>query len=98
MKINIAVVDDHVLFRTGVVSLLKDHERIHVTIQASNGRELLHALKQQPAPPHIVLLDIQMPEMNGIQTTQALKDLYPDMKIIILTMHNEDEFIYDLMS
>jgi DNA-binding NarL/FixJ family response regulator len=97
MKINIAVVDDHILFRTGVVSLLKDHERIQVTIQASNGKELLSTLKQY-ALPHIVLLDIQMPEMNGIQTTQALKELYPDIKIIILTMHNEDEFIYDLMS
>ena len=96
MKINIAVVDDHILFRTGVISLLKDHDRIHVCLEASNGKELLLALGQHV--PDIVLLDIQMPEMNGIQTTQALKELYPDIKIIILTMHNEEEFIYDLMS
>lgn len=96
MKINIAVVDDHILFRTGVISLLKDHDRIQVVIQASNGRELLEALNYHT--PDIVLLDIQMPEMNGIQTTQTLKEAYPDIKIIILTMHNEEEFIYDLMS
>ncbi len=96
MKIKIAVVDDHLLFRAGVVSLLKDHDQINVIIQASNGKELLSSLKDNR--PDVVLLDIQMPEMNGIQTTQALKELYPDMKIIILTMHNEDEFIYDLMS
>jgi DNA-binding NarL/FixJ family response regulator len=96
MKINIAVVDDHILFRSGVVSLLKDQDHINVTIQAANGKELLNALKHQQ--PDIVLLDIQMPEMNGIQTTQALKELYPEIKIIILTMHHEDEFIYDLMS
>lgn len=96
MKINIAVVDDHILFRTGVISLLKDQDRIHVSLEASNGKELLLALEHHQ--PDIVLLDIQMPEMNGIQTTQALKELYPDIKIIILTMHNEEEFIYDLMS
>jgi DNA-binding NarL/FixJ family response regulator len=96
MKIKIAVVDDHILFRAGVVSLLKDHDQINVIIQASNGKELLSSLKDNR--PDVVLLDIQMPEMNGIQTTQALKELYPDIKIIILTMHNEDEFIYDLMS
>ena len=96
MKIKIAVVDDHILFRSGVVSLLKEHDHLHVCIQASNGRELLDQLENDV--PDLVLLDIQMPVMNGIETTSALKEIYPDIKIIILTMHNESEFIYDLMS
>lgn len=95
-KVKIAVVDDHVLFRTGIVSLLRDYDDFDVIFQASNGIELLAALKN--AKPDIVLLDIQMPEMDGIKATVTLKELYPDIKIIILTMHNADEFIFDLMS
>lgn len=95
-KVRIAVVDDHILFRTGIVSLLRDYDDFDVIFQSSNGVELLAAL--QNSKPDIVLLDIQMPEMDGIKATVALKELYPDIKIIILTMHNADEFIFDLMS
>lgn len=96
MKVKIAVVDDHLLFRTGIVSLLKDYDNLDVLFQASNGLELLEAVKKNM--PDVVLLDIQMPEMDGIRATVSLKELYPEIKIIILTMHNGDEFIFDLMS
>lgn len=94
--IKIAVVDDHHLFRAGLVALLKDHEDLKVVIQASNGKDLFVQLKR--TSPQIVLLDIEMPEMDGMETTLMLREKYPDIKIIILTMHNEDEFVFDLIN
>jgi DNA-binding NarL/FixJ family response regulator len=93
--IKIAVVDDQLLFRAGIVSLLKDFEEFDVVVQASHGKELLEKLKRHT--PHVVLLDIEMPEMNGVETVIALRQTHPKIKIIILTMHNDEEFIFDLM-
>src|SRR6218665_979535 len=104
-NINIAVVDDHHLFRAGLISLLKDYGHLNVTIQASGGKDLFRQLKNMSESakmrhnlPDVVLLDIQMPEMNGIETTIQLQQDYPGLKIIILTMHNEEGFIFDLMN
>lgn len=102
-NINIAVVDDHYLFRAGIISLLKDYEDLNVVIQASNGKDLFKQLKNytesaKRSLPDVILLDIQMPEMDGIETTIQLQKDYPDIKIVILTMHNEEEFIFDLMN
>lgn len=101
-KINIAVVDDHNLFREGIVALLKDYQDLEVVVQAEDGKQFVKWLdtvkKSAGNLPHIVLLDIQMPEMNGIETTIYLQQFYPDIKIIILTMHNEEELIFDLMN
>jgi len=94
-KKTIAVVDDHALFREGLVSLLKEYEEFDIVFQASDGKELLDGLKK--VKPDIVLLDIQMPVMDGIETTVQIKKKYPSIKIIILTMHNEEGLIFDLM-
>ena len=94
--IKIGLVDDQPLFRAGIHSLLKDFDNLQVILEASNGKELFDLLKRQK--PHVILLDIEMPEMNGIETTILLKEKYPDIKVIILTMHNEEEFIFDLMT
>jgi DNA-binding NarL/FixJ family response regulator len=94
--IKIALVDDQQLFRAGINSLLKDYDNLQVILEASNGKELFDQLRR--LKPHVVLLDIEMPEMNGIEATQILKEKYPDIKVIILTMHNEEEFIFDLMT
>lgn len=103
--INVAVVDDHHLFRAGLVSLLKDYEELNVVMQASGGKDLLKQLKNYSESgkpryslPDVVLLDIQMQEMNGVETTLRLQQDYPGIKIIILTMHNEEGFIFDLMN
>lgn len=94
-KMSIAVVDDHALFREGLVSLLKEYKEFDIVLQASNGKELLDGLKKNK--PQIVVLDIQMPVMDGIETTIQLRKKYPNIKIIILTMHNEEGLIFDLM-
>lgn len=96
MNVKIAVVDDHLLFRNGIVSLLKEYDFMDIVFQASNGLELLKMVGDNR--PDVVLLDIQMPGMDGITATVRLKELYPEVKIIILTMHNEDEYIFDLMT
>lgn len=99
MKKKIALVDDHDLFRRGLMSLLKEFEEIDVMMQAVNGKDFFEQLgKLAPAKhPHIVLLDIQMPLMDGIQTTVMLRKKYPNIKIIMLTMHNEEQLVYSLM-
>jgi len=94
--IKVGLVDDQQLFRAGINSLLKEFDNIQVVMEASNGKELFDQLKRQK--PHIILLDIEMPHMNGIETTILLKEKFPDIKVIILTMHNEEEFIFDLIT
>ncbi|MGZ4037828.1 MAG: response regulator, partial [Bacteroidia bacterium] len=94
-KINVAVVDDQHLFRQGMVSLLKEFRELNVMMEASNGRELMMQLQHQM--PDVILLDLEMPVMDGIETTELLKSKYPALKIIILTMHNEEEMIVHLI-
>lgn len=94
-KITIAVVDDQYLFRQGMISLLKEFDDLAVITEASNGKELLEKMKLKL--PDIVLLDLEMPVMDGIETTIAIKHRYPKVKIIILTMHTDDEFIVHLL-
>lgn len=94
-KIKLAVVDDQLLFRRGLISLIKEFEEFDIVIEAQNGKELVDAIKKRK--PHIVLLDLQMPVMDGIETTAYLNEKYPDIKVLILTMHDDDEFILHLI-
>lgn len=96
-KINIAVVDDLQLFRQGLISLLKETKNLNIDFEAENGHDLFEKLKTRYQLPDIILLDIEMPELDGIETTIKLKVKYPDIKIIILTMHDEEEMIVHLI-
>jgi DNA-binding NarL/FixJ family response regulator len=93
--INIAVVDNHVLFRKGIISLVRECKDISILFEANNGKELLEKLKTEK--PDIILLDIEMPEMDGIEATTIIKKKYPDLKIIMLTMHDDCSLIHDLL-
>ncbi len=93
--IRIGITDDHKLFRRGMNSMLADFEGIEVLFEASNGQELLDELKKTAVD--LVLLDLQMPELDGIATTPLLRAQYPDLKIIILSMHDDDQMIAHLM-
>jgi len=89
--IKIAVVDDHKLFREGLVSLLaRSNNRFRVVWEACDGKEFLLKLKQDF--PDIVLMDISMPEMNGIEATTQAIAAYPDIRIIALSMYGEKEY------
>lgn len=94
--IKVGLVDDQPLFRAGICALLKGYEDLNVTLQASNGKDLIEQLKK--SKPHIILLDIEMPEMNGIETLLYLQKEHPEIKVTMLTLHNEEEFIFDLIT
>ncbi len=93
--VKLAIADDQHLFRKGLIALLSDFSNITITIEACNGQELL--TKMETIAADVVLLDIQMPEMNGIETTGWLRKKNPDTKILILTSHNEEELIKHLI-
>ncbi|MCE3227888.1 MAG: DNA-binding response regulator [Bacteroidetes bacterium] len=102
-KITIGIVDDHKLFRQGMAGLLNEQEGLEVTFEASNGLDLLDKLsklrKKRPKTflPKVILMDVQMPEMDGIEATKYVTAKYPEVKIIALTMHDNDQMIYHLI-
>lgn len=94
--ISILIVDDQQIIRDGLTSLLQTQEQFNVIAQASNGEE---AIKQvQTHQPDVVLMDIRMPKMNGVEATKQIHQLNPTTKIIILTTFDDDEFILEAMS
>lgn len=95
--INIAFAEDQVLFRKGMISLLKTFEDIKVCIEAENGEDLLTKMSTAQEPVHVALIDINMPVMNGIETLKQMRLLHPAVKNIILTVHEEDKFIHKLI-
>jgi two-component system, NarL family, response regulator DegU len=94
-KIRVAIADDHAIFRRGVVSFLMNNEDFDVVYQASNGQELMDGIPVYA--PQVVLMDLQMPVLDGIRATEKIKAVYPEVKIIIISMHDEDHFVSHLM-
>ncbi len=92
-KIRVILADDHQLFREGVNSLLASAEQIQVVDTASSGRELLEKLESLEAD--IAIVDIAMNDMNGIEATKIISENYPKTKVLILSMHNSEEFIHN---
>jgi DNA-binding NarL/FixJ family response regulator len=93
-KIKVIIVDDHNLFRNGLKILL-NNENIEVIGEASNGNEFLEIIKTKR--PDIVLMDIEMPIMNGIEASQTALEKYPELKIIALSMFDEEEYYYKMI-
>jgi DNA-binding NarL/FixJ family response regulator len=96
--IKIGIVDDHKLFRKGLASILSQKKDIEVVLEAGSGQELLDMLHlSKGVKPEILLLDIQMPDMDGVVATKHLKRGHPNIKIVMLTMHDEEKFITHLI-
>ncbi len=93
--INVMIVDDHVLYRAGVKTALSSKKDIKVIAEADNGAHLLNMLKG--IQPDVILLDIQMPIMDGITTLPEVKKLYPGIKIVMLTLLDDQSVITKLM-
>ncbi len=93
--ITVLIVDDHKIIRDGIKSLLEDAQNIAIVGEASNGLEAIEFFKKQPAD--VVIMDIRMPEMGGIETTKFLTENYPNVKILALTMHDEEAFISKML-
>lgn len=93
--IKLALADDQSLFRRGLAMLLRDMPDVQVVFECSNGEELLTGLKGNTID--IVLLDLEMPVMDGIATMGHLRMLYPQVKVIVLSMHSSEKMIVHLM-
>jgi|SRR5690554_2549583 len=91
--INILLVDDHTLIREGLKLILKKNKQFKVIGEASNGVEALEFLEKNAAKTHVMLLDITMPELDGFEVAKVVKKKYPDLKVLALTMHNEESYI-----
>lgn len=89
--INVVLADDHVLVRDGIKALLEDQDGIQVIDEASNGLEALEVIKKQN--PHLLIVDIRMPEMNGIDVVQKIKDEHINVKTLVLSMHDSEEYV-----
>ncbi len=94
-KIKIALADDHQLFRNGLKILLGSFNEFEVVAEASNGNELLRALETTAAD--IVLMDISMPEMDGVEATGRLSREMPVTRVIALSMYGEEEYYYRML-
>jgi len=93
--IRYAIADDHKLFRRGVIAALEDMPVLKLVLEAENGRDLLNNLNK--AKPDIILLDLKMPEMDGIETTIEIRKQNNDVKIIIITMLDDEKYVIHLM-
>lgn len=93
--IRIIIADDHELLREGFSLLLRKQKEIEIVDEASNGKDLLEKVRK--LQPDVVVTDIQMPEMDGIQATKKIKEEFPQIEVIALTMFNEDHLIIDML-
>jgi len=93
--IRILLADDHILIRAGVRSLLENIEGMEVVAEASDGRETLELVKQHA--PNIVLTDITMPGLNGLEAISRIKKFDPQLPIIILSMHTSEEYVREAL-
>lgn len=85
----IGLVDDHILVREGLASLINSFSNYQVLFEADNGKELINRLERE-TPPDVILMDITMPEMDGYTTTSRLQTKYPELKVIALTVMDDE--------
>lgn len=93
--IKILIADDQELIRQSLLIILDSVEDFHVTDTAADGQEVIRCVKREK--PDVILMDIRMPKMDGVICTQILKDKYPDIKIIILTTFDDDQYVFDAL-
>jgi DNA-binding NarL/FixJ family response regulator len=96
-KIDIAIVDDHELFRDGLKLVISQIEDFNVCNESSGGKEFL-AYISHGTYPDVVLMDVNMPEMNGIETTEKALKIAPGLKVIALTMHKDESYYMQMIS
>lgn len=94
-KARVLLVEDHVVLRQGLKALFADEPEVEIVGEANNGRE---ALRQVPELQlDIVLMDISMPGLNGIEATRQIRQHYPEVKVVILSMHANEEYVFQVL-
>lgn len=88
--INIAIADDHTILRKGVAEIIQKFEGMSVCLEAANGKELITKMQSAPVLPEVCILDINMPEMNGYDTAAAIRKMWPDVRILALSMYDTE--------
>lgn len=91
--IKVAIADDHQLFRDGIFSLLEQNGEYEVVISAGGGIELMEYLSRGEQLPQVILLDLTMPDMNGFEVLEACKRKYPSIKIIVISMYDDGNYV-----
>jgi DNA-binding NarL/FixJ family response regulator len=97
MKVNIGLADDQLLFLRSLGALINSLGDFQVTVDALNGEDLIRKLAQQSSLPEILLIDVEMPVMNGIDTVREVAQKYPTIKLVALTMKDDDATIIQMI-
>jgi DNA-binding NarL/FixJ family response regulator len=95
MKIRILLADDHTILRAGLKMMLNAQSDMEVVGEAQDGNQAVQ--EAQRLQPDVVLMDITMPEVNGIEATRHIKRMLPDVRILVLTMHEHDEYVFQAL-
>jgi two-component system response regulator NreC len=95
LEIRVLIADDHAILRDGIRSLLERQGDIEVVAEASNGREAVEKTRQ--FRPDLVLMDVAMPEMNGMEATRQIKEEFPEIRVLILTQHDNREYVAPML-
>ncbi|MDQ7849574.1 MAG: response regulator transcription factor [Armatimonadota bacterium] len=94
-KIRVVIADDHAVVREGVKMILSREPDIEIVGEAGNGREALDLVAK--TRPHVVVMDISMPEMGGVEATRRVKEAYPKVNVLALTMHEDESYVFQLL-
>ena len=94
----ILLADDHEVLRQSLKNILAGTGDLQVVGEAADGLELLNLLKMSKLTPHMAIVDITMPHLGGIETTRRIKMTYPEVKVLILTIHKDEEYLHEAFS
>lgn len=97
-KITLALADDELLFRQGLISILSKEHYIDILFDAEDGNDLMTQLRAAEKVPEIIITDLKMPRLNGVEVTKLLKKEYPNIKVIALTSYFSKPFIVNMIS
>lgn len=93
MNIKVAIADDQKLFRKGMAALIGSFDGVEMLFEAENGRELIDLCISEEVKPDVIILDLSMPVLNGLDTLKILKEDFPSIKVVILTIHEAESFV-----